>query len=222
MTDAIQEIIDGDAPVFLLIAGPNGASKSTFTGKRLSPIGFPVIDPDAVGWELYGRFSKDSHEALAASLEAERRVRKALQERRSIALESVFSDTQGYKLALLREAREAGFRPVLVFIGVDSPEICIARVMDRVAHGGHDVPDQTIRRRFPRCFDNLKKSLRLVDLVLLLDNSGCYGSGGAQPDGQRHYQFGVIQCGKSVQLQASLPAWYKEFSVAAAVQTQCT
>src|SRR2546426_391518 len=141
MIDAIGRIIAGDAPVFLLIAGPNGASKSTFSEKRLKPLSFPYIDPDAVAMETYGRHPANASEALAATQEATKRVQQYLREKRSVALESVFSDTQGYKLGLLREAKTAGFRTVLVFIGVDSPEVCVARVMDRVILGGHDVPN---------------------------------------------------------------------------------
>src|SRR5947209_3955135 len=129
MIDAVGRIVAGDAPVFLLIAGPNGASKSTFSEKRLKPLNFPYVDPDAVARELYGRHPVNMSEALAATREATKRVHRHFQEKRSVALETVFSDSKGYKLGLVREARIAGFRTVLVFIGVDSPEVCIARVM---------------------------------------------------------------------------------------------
>jgi predicted ABC-type ATPase len=42
---------------------------------------------------------------------------------------------------------------VLIFIGVDFPEICIARVLDRVEQGGRDVADEVIRDRFARGFE---------------------------------------------------------------------
>ena len=221
MIEAVGRIIAGDAPVFLLIAGPNGASKSTFTEKRLNPLGFPSIDPDAVGRELFGGHAANPEQALLATQEATRRVRQRFQERSSVALETVFSDTRGYKLALIGEARVAGFRTVLIFIGVDSPEICIARVVDRVEHGGHDVADEVIRDRFPRCFENLKRALKLVDLTILIDNSGCYAPDGLAPDGQRHYEFGVVECGKAVQLQPVVPHWFTEFGVDKAIEQSC-
>ena len=182
MNDAIGRIIAGESPVFLLIAGPNGASKSTYTATRLTPIGFPSVDPDKVALEMLGRHPKTREEALTATIESTRRVRHNFTERRSIALESVFSDTKGHKLALLNEAKTQGFKTALIFVGVDTPEICIARVMDRVDRGGHDVPDELIRSRFPRCFENLKAALEIVDLAVLIDNSGCYGvDGGRKP-----------------------------------------
>jgi predicted ABC-type ATPase len=221
MTDAIRRIAAGKKPVFLLIAGPNGASKSTFTEKWLKPLGFPAVDPDAVGRELFGGRAASPAEALAASKEAANRVRLHFLERTSVALETVFSDTKGYKLGLISQARAAGFRTILIFIGVDSPEICIARVMDRVERGGHDVDEDVIRERFPRCFENLKKALRLVDLTILIDNSGCYQTDGEVANGQRHYVFGEVECGRAVRLERVLPRWYADQGIAKEVEEQC-
>lgn len=218
MIDAVGRIIAGDAPVFLLIAGPNGVSKSTFSQKRLKPLGFPCIDPDVVGQELFGRHPTTQEEAIQATVEATKRVHKHFQEGRSVGLETVFSDTKGHKLGLLKEARTSGFRTVIVFIGVDSPEICIARVMDRVDHGGHDVPDDVIVDRFPRCFENLKAALKIVDLTILIDNSGCYGPKGSPVDGRRHYVFGAIERGGSVELNNPVPHWFVEFRIGEAIE----
>src|SRR5437588_11863413 len=118
MIEAIRRVSAGDAPVFLLIAGPNGASKSTFTEKWLKPLGFPTVDPDTVGRELFGSHAASAAEALWASREAARRVRLHFLEGTSVSLETVFSDTKGYKLGLINEARAAGFRTILIFIGV--------------------------------------------------------------------------------------------------------
>ena len=213
MNVSIRRVIAGNEPVFFLIAGPNGASKSTYSAKRLKPLGLPCIDPDAVAIELLGRHAKTRDEAIQATIEATHRVRQRLLDSSSVALESVFSDTKGHKLRLLDEARAAGFKTALVFIGVDSPEICIARVQDRVDHGGHDVPDDVIRDRFPRCFENLQKALAKVDLAILIDNSGCYGPE-SPVDGSRHYVFGVVETGVGTAIRNPVPNWFTRFHIA--------
>jgi predicted ABC-type ATPase len=214
MIDAVRRVIAGNKPVFLLLAGPNGAGKSTFRQKRLEPLAFPCIDPDAVALELFGRHPSTTAEALKATEKATQRVREHLRNGRSIALETVFSDVKGHKLALLAEARAAGFRTVLIYIGVDHPQISIARVMDRVELGGHDVPDELIEARFPRCFDNLKLALGMVDLTLLVDNSGAYGPKGELDEGLRHYEFGVVERAGDMEISDPVPDWYVRFQIA--------
>ncbi len=213
MNDAVWRSIAGDKPVFLLIAGPNGASKSTFSEKKLKPLGLPCVDPDAVAKEMFGRYVENREEAIQATVEASLRARRHFLEGKSIALESVFSDRKGYKLGMLEEARRAGFRTVLVFIGVDSPEICIARVQDRVNHGGHDVADDVIRDRFPRCFANLRKALSRVDIAILVDNSGCYGPD-TPVDASRHYVFGVVGASPRPEILEPVPNWFTHFGIA--------
>ena len=61
----------------------------------------------------------------------------------------------------------------LFFLSLDSPETGIARVRARVAQGGHDVAEATIRRRFVSGIDNFHRIYkRLVDAWVLYDNSG--------------------------------------------------
>src|SRR5262249_20748900 len=138
----------------------------------------------------------------------------SLNEGRSVALETVFSDQQGYKLALLEEARNAGFATVLVFIGIDSAELSKARVMERAAGGGHDVDDAVIEQRFPRCFENLKKGMAIADLTVLIDNTGSY-EGGPRP--ARHYQFAVVERGVGAEVSQIVPDWYRTFGIADAI-----
>ena len=86
-------------------------------------------------------------------------------------METVFSDPVGDKLDFLKEARAAGYRVLLIFIGIESPELSAARVIQRVSEGGHDVADDRLRTRFPRTLKNLRRAIPIVDEVLLLDNS---------------------------------------------------
>ncbi len=55
---------------------------------------------------------------------------------------------------------------------LQSPEQCIGRVRQRVAEGGHDVPDEDVRRRYSRSLANVQELLRIADESLIYDNSG--------------------------------------------------
>ena len=60
-----------------------------------------------------------------------------------------------------------------VFLALDTPEIAIARVATRVAQGGHDVPEATVRRRFDAGLKNFEIVYKpLVDHWMLYDNTG--------------------------------------------------
>ena len=73
----------------------------------------------------------------------------------------------------IQDAREQGYIITIVFIFLDSAEVCIDRVAERVRKGGHFVPESDIRRRFQRAINNFWNMYRpLADHWLLTYNSG--------------------------------------------------
>lgn len=71
------------------------------------------------------------------------------------------------------EWRRAGYHVELFFLSLDTPETAIARVKARVQQGGHNVPEETIRRRFANGLANFHGLCKpLVDVWMLYDNSG--------------------------------------------------
>ena len=74
--------------------------------------------------------------------------------------------------ALIPEWQQSGYEVVLVFLWLPEVELAIARVRERVRQGGHDIPDQVIRRRFEAGWRNFNFVYRrLVDHWFLYDNS---------------------------------------------------
>ena len=71
----------------------------------------------------------------------------------------------------IREWRSVGYHVSLLFLRLPSPEVAIARVAERVAHGGHNIPEDVIRRRFAAGQLNLNKYRAAVDSWALYDNS---------------------------------------------------
>ena len=160
-------------PLLVFLAGPNGAGKSTFFAEYLAPLALPFVNADRVAAALRAADPAASPDEVdRRAFVAAEAFRGALVESRlSFCTESVFSDPVGAKITFLKRARDSGYHVVLVFIGLESAELSAARVMQRVAHGGHDVPDAKLTDRFPRVLENLRAAVDLVDEAFLFDNS---------------------------------------------------
>lgn len=158
-----------DKPVLVVLAGPNGAGKTTFFDTYLRDSGIHFVNADLIAKRLRRPASEQLAYEAARRADVERR--KWLAKGESFCMETVFSDPAGDKLGFLRDAQAAGYAVSLVFVGLASPMLAIARVMQRVEDGGHDVPDTKIRARFVRSLRNLRRALGFVDYAYLFDNS---------------------------------------------------
>jgi predicted ABC-type ATPase len=165
----LSESVHESDRFLIVLAGSNGAGKSTFFTQVLAPLGVHFVNADLLARELNP--DDPSSVAYEAAALADQERRQLLEMGESFCMETVFSDPVGDKLGFLKKARAAGYRVLLIFIGIVSPELSEARVIQRVSEGGHDVPDDRIRSRFPRTLENLRRAIPIVDEVLLLDNS---------------------------------------------------
>lgn len=73
--------------------------------------------------------------------------------------------------ALLSQARAAGLEVRIWYVGLSSPELHIARVRERVAAGGHDIPEAKIRERYDKSRLNLIAILKTATEIRVYDNS---------------------------------------------------
>src|SRR5262245_49400926 len=170
LVEALRARLAASERFIVVVAGSNGAGKTTFVNERLTPSGLRVVNPDQIAKAL----SADVTNA-AASYEAARVAdawrRDLLQREESCCMETVLSDPYGAKLGFLREAQARGYLIFLVFIGLESAELSSARVAQRVEEGGHDVPDEKIKDRYQRTLTNLGEAVKFVDHTFLFDNS---------------------------------------------------
>ena len=150
-------------PVVVAVAGPNGAGKTTFYHAHLQPAALRFINADVLAHEL-------DLDPYAAARLADALRRELVERRESFVFETVFSDPVGDKLTFLREAAASGYAVVLCYIGIAGPEVSEERVAMRVSQGGHDVPTEKLRSRFPRTIANLKAAIRDLPHVLVFDN----------------------------------------------------
>ena len=151
-------------PQLVVLAGPNGAGKLTFYDAFLAGSPLPFLNADLFAAET----GVDSFDA-ARVLDATRA--RMIEERNGFITATVFSDPHGAKLAMLRDAIDAGYDVRLIYIGVANAALSARRVDQRIALGGHDVPRDRIASRFARSLDNLAKAIKLGLAVELYDNS---------------------------------------------------
>jgi len=156
------------SPQFILVAGPNGSGKSTITssGAKLFA-NVPIVDPDAIARTI--QVAAKGSSALAAGREALQKAAVHLQAGTSFAIETTLSGHNYLRMML--EARELGFEVVLIYVGTVDSDINVARVNKRVLLGGHDVPEDDIRRRYERSLANLPLAVSRADYALIFDNS---------------------------------------------------
>lgn len=156
-----------DSKQLWLLAGGNGAGKSTFYRTRLAPLGLPFVNADIIAKELYPE-APEEHSYAAAQVATEIR-NNLLLEGRSFCFETVFSHES--KIDFVARARALGYQVVLVFIHLDSVFLYKARISQRIEEGGHSVPDEKVEHRIPRLLQNIKTVIPLCDQVRVLDNS---------------------------------------------------
>ena len=104
-------------------------------------------------------------------------------------------------LKTISEAKEKGYKVVLNYIGVESPEIAKERVKNRVLNGGHDIPEKVIEKRYYESIENLKKVIKLVDIGHIYDNTS------------HPRAIFKIENGKLTNLEKNIPKWLESLKI---------
>jgi predicted ABC-type ATPase len=142
----------------IVVAGPNGAGKSTFVEGFLADRPCPYLSADLIATEFADL--DPLSQQIAAGREFLNRLEKQLSAAEGFVVETTMS---GRTLRhFLARAQAAGFTITIVFIYLNSPDTCVARVEQRVRRGGHNVPEDDIRRRFCRSFANFWQMYRQI------------------------------------------------------------
>jgi predicted ABC-type ATPase len=167
-------------PVLYVLAGVNGAGKSSVGGYLLERDGLTWFNPDSFARELKAATGCDQETANAhAWQEGMRHFDEAVAK----GLNHAFETTLGGKTVTAKILEATKTHDVLIwFCGLSSPELHIARVEARVAAGGHPIPEEKIRERYPLAQLNLIKLMPHVAYVKVYDNSAEAAADGTVPD----------------------------------------
>jgi len=161
-------------PKCWIISGPNGAGKTTFAMKYLPKVAncFQFINADLIAAGLSPLTPERN--LIAASRLFLREIDNCITKREDFAFETTLSGRSYLKLIKRMQARD--WEVELVYLALPSVEMSKMRVLERVAHGGHNIPVKDIERRFPRSLNNL-----LVEFSFVANSCVCFMNASKQP-----------------------------------------
>ena len=159
-------------PYLYIISGCNGAGKTTASY---------TILPEMLGCkefvnsdEIAKGLSPFNADNIAVAVEASRimyrRIRELVAANKTFALETTLASRSIAKL--LQNAQEKGYYVTLLYFWLNTPDLAVERVRNRVASGGHNVTESTVRRRYTTGLQNLfQLYIPICDYWMITDNS---------------------------------------------------
>lgn len=169
-------------PSVYVIAGVNGAGKSSVAGETFRQAGADYYNPDEAARKfLAANPTLTQTEANSAAWhDGVRLLKRAIDERLDFAIETTLGANTIPRL--LKKAANAGVEIYVWYVGLDGAELHIARVKSRVSRGGHDISEADIRRRYERSRLNLIDLLPVLRALRIFDNSAeADATGGKTP-----------------------------------------
>jgi predicted ABC-type ATPase len=158
-------------PCIYVLAGTNGAGKSSLGGAMFRESGAEYFDPDEAAKQFRSTNPGMTQEEAnsAAWHQGKRLLERAISERLDFAFETTLG---GHTIAsLLDQGLSKKIEVRIWYVGLATPEIHIARVRSRVAAGGHDISEAKIRERYENSRLNLVDLMPKLTELLVYDNS---------------------------------------------------
>lgn len=193
-TGLLTSAANGKKPLAIVLAGHNGSGKSTLWYDKLADkLQIPLVNADRLTLSILPPPVAETQtlRPWAASLrDKDERWQKLSQDgvqlfmglimdqHMPFAFETVFSYLQKQpdktfksKADTIVALQQAGYFVTLLFVGLASAELSILRVGTRRLQGGHDVPEEKLKQRFPRTQEAIRLAAPIADMTLMFDNS---------------------------------------------------
>ncbi|MBZ0203253.1 MAG: zeta toxin family protein [Ignavibacteria bacterium] len=157
-------------PNVYIIAGCNGAGKSTAANVILPQFlnCREFVNADSIAAGL-SPFQPETVSFQAGRIMLER-IKELIDQKATFAFETTLT-TKSY-VNLLKKAKEKRYKIILFYFWLNSVELALARIADRVKKGGHDIPKDVVIRRYERSLDNLVNLfMPISDKWYITDNS---------------------------------------------------
>lgn len=157
-------------PYLYIISGCNGAGKTTASYTVLPEMlkckEFVNADEIAKGLSPF----QPEKVAIEAGRIMLKRIQELLNTQSDFAFETTLA-TKSY-VNTIKEAQSRGYYVTLIYFWLNSPELAIERVRERVINGGHNIPEDVINRRYTNGLRNFSKLyMQFCDFWMLIDNS---------------------------------------------------
>lgn len=149
--------------IYTIVGGVNGTGKSSLTGvlkSQLNDLG-TIVDVDKITAQVGGSAIQGGKIALD-------RIADCLNKGISFTQETTLSGRKTEGTAA--QAKAQGYFVRLYYVGLDTPEECLQRIENRVKHGGHDIREEDVYRRFAGRWEAVAKVLPYCDEAHFFDN----------------------------------------------------
>lgn len=157
-------------PIYTILAGVNGAGKSTLYSTLLQENhDFGVrVNSDEIVISNGGDWRNQSDQAKAMKM-AVKLIKDCMNKAVSFNQETTLTGRSMVNNIL--KANKLGYKVIMNYVGLISPELAIQRVAHRVSMGGHGIPEEDIKRRYYVSLSKLKELMSLIDELYIYDNS---------------------------------------------------
>lgn len=154
-----------------VLAGTNGAGKSSIAGAAFNARGAEYFNPDQAAHQIIDAHSGLTQEQAnsAAWHQGRRLLERAIAERLTFAFETTLGGST--ITGLLEQALAEELEVRVWYAALSSPELHLARVRTRRSRGGHDIPEAEVRRRYDTSRLNLVRLLPKLTELRVYDNS---------------------------------------------------